>query len=115
MITLPYCFLNTEIRSTIKQHWERWRLNRGSDPYIEGRNRSRFCVQAGHETTYASKGQKISKANYLSLISSKKGTKSFAFEIFLSLVEISIFSLNHAKVMNSLVKDLKSLIFKVIF
>ena len=51
MITLPYCFLNTEIRSTIKQHWERWRLNRGSDPYIEGRNRSRFFVQVGHETS----------------------------------------------------------------
>ena len=85
MITLPYCFLNTEIRSTIKQHWERWRLNRGSDPYIEGKNRSRFSVQVGHETTIMHlKVRKSQKQITLVTFLPKKMNKKLCFWDFLT-------------------------------
>ena len=28
MITLPYCFCNTEVRAVVKLHWDRWKLVR---------------------------------------------------------------------------------------
>ena len=28
MITLPYCFLNTEVRNILKSNWQRWQNNR---------------------------------------------------------------------------------------
>lgn len=28
VITLPYCFLNTDVRSVVKNNWDRWRANR---------------------------------------------------------------------------------------
>ena len=28
VITLPYCFLNSEVQGVIKSHWERWRMVR---------------------------------------------------------------------------------------
>ncbi len=27
-ITLPYCFLNSEVCNTIRLHWDRWRMTR---------------------------------------------------------------------------------------
>ena len=28
VITLPYCFLNTEVRTVLKHNWHRWQANR---------------------------------------------------------------------------------------
>ena len=28
VITLPYCFCNTEVRAVVKLHWNRWKLVR---------------------------------------------------------------------------------------
>ena len=30
VISLPYCFLNSEVQGVVKSHWSRWRMVRTS-------------------------------------------------------------------------------------
>ena len=39
VITLPYCFLNTEVRSILTHHWNRWQANRNFESTSNGRRR----------------------------------------------------------------------------
>lgn len=40
-MTLFFCFLNQEVRNTVKHHWIRWRTNRGLDQSSSATNRRR--------------------------------------------------------------------------
>lgn len=54
MITLPYCFLNTEVRTVLKTNWERWQTNRhlGDNSSRETRSTRNSLSQGDfHSTT----------------------------------------------------------------
>lgn len=44
VITLPYCFLNNEVRGILKQHWERWQLIRGVGGHRTTSGRNSFSM-----------------------------------------------------------------------
>ena len=51
VITLPYCFLNTEVRGILRQHFERWKASRSDDGFSRRRSaRNSLTMQAFYST-----------------------------------------------------------------
>jgi hypothetical protein len=40
VITLPYCFLNSEVRGVVRTRWDRWQLIRSVGADVNGSNRT---------------------------------------------------------------------------
>ena len=40
VITLPYCFLNSEVRGVVRTRWDRWQLIRSVGADTNGSNRT---------------------------------------------------------------------------
>ena len=52
VITLPYCFLNTEVKSVLKNNFERWKTNRSLDNSSANTRSTRNSISmAGYYST----------------------------------------------------------------